>query len=83
VPWRFLDAGQLSVWSLLVAGVQKPAQTEKNSVRVHVFHFEPQIRTLLDAFELRSIEEQHTNRNPSGPAWTLVSLRQSAVRAEL
>src|ERR1700730_15013959 len=26
VPWRFLDAGQLSVRSLLVAGVQKPAQ---------------------------------------------------------
>jgi hypothetical protein len=26
VPWRFLDAGQLSVRSLFVAGVQKPAQ---------------------------------------------------------
>jgi hypothetical protein len=26
VPWRFLDAGQLSLRSLLVAGVQKPAQ---------------------------------------------------------
>jgi hypothetical protein len=25
VPWRFLDAGHLSVRSLLVAGVQKPA----------------------------------------------------------
>jgi hypothetical protein len=25
VPWRFLDAGQLSVRSLLVAGIQKPA----------------------------------------------------------
>src|ERR1700732_2386529 len=30
VPWRFLDAGQLSVRSLLVAGVQKPAQTRKS-----------------------------------------------------
>jgi gamma-glutamylcyclotransferase (GGCT)/AIG2-like uncharacterized protein YtfP len=58
-------------------------QTEKNSVRVYVFRFEPQTRTLLDAFELRSIEERRTDRNPSGPAWTLVSLRQSAVRAEL
>jgi hypothetical protein len=29
VPWRFLDAGQLSVRSLLVAGVQKPAQQRK------------------------------------------------------
>jgi hypothetical protein len=28
VPWRFLDAGQLSVRSLLVAGVQKPAQKQ-------------------------------------------------------
>jgi hypothetical protein len=26
VPWRFLDAGQLSVRSLLVAGVQKPTR---------------------------------------------------------
>jgi hypothetical protein len=26
VPWRFLDAGQLSVRSLFVAGVQKPSQ---------------------------------------------------------
>jgi hypothetical protein len=58
-------------------------QTEKNSVRVYVFRFEPQTRTLLDAFELRSIEERRTDRNPSGPAWTLVSLRQSAVPAEL
>src|SRR3984893_6790071 len=37
VPWRFLDAGQLSVRSLLVAGVQKPAQTEKYSARADVF----------------------------------------------
>jgi hypothetical protein len=28
VPWRFLDAGQLSVRSLLVAGVQKPAHKQ-------------------------------------------------------
>src|SRR5262245_1823029 len=28
VPWRFLDAGQLSARSLLVAGVQKPAHEE-------------------------------------------------------
>src|SRR5271157_584 len=26
VPWRFLDAGQWSVRSLFVAGVQKPSQ---------------------------------------------------------
>jgi hypothetical protein len=28
VPWRFLDAGQLSLRSLLLAGVQKPAQKQ-------------------------------------------------------
>jgi hypothetical protein len=69
----------------ILGGLRQGPQgsTEKNSVRVYVFRFEPQTRTLLDAFELRSIEEQHTDRNPSGPAWTLVSLRQSAVRAEL
>jgi hypothetical protein len=33
----------------------------------------------MDAFELRLIEERRTDRNPSGPAWTLVGLRQSAV----
>src|SRR3984893_14401495 len=33
VPWRFLDAGQLSVRSLLVAGVQKPAQNRKSRSR--------------------------------------------------
>jgi hypothetical protein len=32
VPWRFLDAGQLSVRSLFVAGVQKPAH--KRSFRL-------------------------------------------------
>ena len=26
MPWRFLDAGQLSVRSFFLAGVQKPAQ---------------------------------------------------------
>jgi len=31
VPWRFLDAGQLSVRSLLDAGVQKPAQRETHA----------------------------------------------------
>jgi hypothetical protein len=30
VPWRFLDAGQLSLRTLLVAGVQKPAQKQRS-----------------------------------------------------
>jgi hypothetical protein len=60
VPWRFLDAGQLSLRSLLVAGVQKPAQSEKNSVRVYVFRFalklghcptQPALRFCADSVE--------------------------------
>ena len=31
VPWRSLDAGQVSLRSLLVAGVQKPTLNAKNS----------------------------------------------------
>jgi hypothetical protein len=40
VPWRFLDAGQLSVRSLFLAGVQKPAQKRTHASR--------QIATLFD-----------------------------------
>jgi hypothetical protein len=41
VPWRFLDAGQLSVRSLFVAGVQKPSHkrsflTAASSLRENV-----------------------------------------------
>jgi hypothetical protein len=32
VPWRFLDAGWLSVRSVVFAGVQKPAHEAKNSM---------------------------------------------------
>ena len=30
VPWRFLDAGQLSLRSVFVAGVQKPARSSRS-----------------------------------------------------
>jgi hypothetical protein len=33
VPWRFLDAGQLSLRSLLVAGVQKPSHIQTHAPR--------------------------------------------------
>ena len=33
VPWRFLDAGQVSLRSLLVAGVQKPAHLLTHAVQ--------------------------------------------------
>jgi hypothetical protein len=34
VPWRFLDAGQLSVRSVFVAGVQKPAHLRKLTAEI-------------------------------------------------
>ena len=55
--WRDLHPLE---WQL----VSLHGQTEKNSVRVYVFRFEPQTRTLLDAFELRSMEERHTDSKP-------------------
>jgi hypothetical protein len=40
VPWRFLDAGQLSVRSLLVAGVQKPAHERTHAPQQMAYQFD-------------------------------------------
>src|ERR1700746_696916 len=46
VPWRYLEAGQLSARSLFVAGVQKPAQ-QRTFVSICVS--DPAARARLDA----------------------------------